>query len=212
MILTILNQTFSTLSYQVGTVSVAASSSFTASQAQIYPLCRDAQLVSDCSNGLAFLFDGVNEYAAQGALVYLNQIASSLSGAVVGFQGAPAPAFEITVGGKDSSGKSQAVRMDQFANLAVNFRNSFKNIAGNATTVVKSGAGTLHSIMINNSTTGGTITIYDNTAGSGVIIATQTLGTTGAPSHLGPLGIEFTTGLTIVTAGSTSNNVTAVYQ
>lgn len=120
---------------------------------------------------------------------------------------------------------SNAQRVDsqsnQFGELAVQFRNKFRNITGNATTVVKSGSGRLHSIMINRNWTGGTVTIYDNTAGSGTVIATLDVGTpsggllsttgTPGPIMLGPMGLEFATGLTVVTSGSSNNNVTILY-
>lgn len=98
---------------------------------------------------------------------------------------------------------------------------SYRNLTGNATTTVKSGAGTLHLITINNNTTGGTITIYDNTAGSGTKIATIQVGSPsgGLLSSSGNPGIGssgvvdtiFSTGLTVVTAGSGNNDVTIFY-
>jgi hypothetical protein len=102
---------------------------------------------------------------------------------------------------------------------------SYRHLTGNATTTIKTGSGRLHSISINNNTTGGTITVYDNTAGSGTTIMAITTGTpTGGllsssgqpgPVLMGPLGINgltFNTGLTVVTAGSTSNDFTVIYQ
>ena len=69
---------------------------------------------------------------------------------------------------------------------------------------------------------GGVITIYDNTAGSGTVIMQLDTGSpsggllssTGlpGPAFMGPLGINFTTGLTVVTSSSTSNDVTIIYQ
>jgi hypothetical protein len=101
----------------------------------------------------------------------------------------------------------------------------YNHITGNATTTVKSGVGRLHSICINNNTTGGLIKVYDNTAGSGTLIMTLTIGTPsggllsssgqGGPIFMGPLGVNgltFTTGLTVVTSGSTSNDITVIYQ
>lgn len=106
-----------------------------------------------------------------------------------------------------------------FAYTAIN---KYKNLSGNVTTVVKSGAGLLRAISINNNTTGGTVTVYDNTAGSGTKIMTLTVGSpsggllsaSGAPGpiNLTALDIRFNTGLTVVTAGSNSNNVTVYYR
>jgi antitoxin component of MazEF toxin-antitoxin module len=122
-----------------------------------------------------------------------------------------------------SSGNRVDLQSNQFGDLSVVGRFKFKNITGNATTVVKSGSGTMRSICINNNSTGGTVTIYDNTAGSGTIIFTFSIGTpsggllssTGSPGPFcasADIDLEFSTGLTIVTAGSTSNNVTAIYK
>lgn len=105
--------------------------------------------------------------------------------------------------------------------LSVQYRNTFARITGNTTSTAKSGAGILHSVLVADNQTGGSVTIYDNTAGSGTVIMQLTVGTaagglSGAsspgPWSTGPLGIEFATGLTIVTAGSTSNDVTVVFK
>lgn len=100
------------------------------------------------------------------------------------------------------------------------FRNKYRNITGNTTVTVKSGGGVIRGISINDNTTGGIVTVYDNTAGSGTKIATFQVATpsggllssSGQPSAVYiTMTAEFTTGLTIVTSGSSSNNVTAYY-
>ena len=99
--------------------------------------------------------------------------------------------------------------------LDVSMRNKYLNVVGNRTDVVKSGPGVLQAIMINNSTTGGVLTIYDDTAASGTKIATITLPTGGVnpvPTAISNLGIEFETGLTVVTTGSIANDFTMIYQ
>jgi hypothetical protein len=100
--------------------------------------------------------------------------------------------------------------------------NNYTNVTGNSTVTAKTGSGLLHAIIIGNNTTAGTVTIYDNTAGSGTEIISLTLGSpTGGllsssgqpgPMYLDTLNVKFLTGLTIVTTGSTSNNVTVIYQ
>lgn len=105
---------------------------------------------------------------------------------------------------------------------SVRFVNNYLRITGNATTVVSSGPGALAAILIGNNTTGGTITVYDNTAASGTVImqlniATPSgglLSTSGQPSPvlIGPFGIEFLTGLTVVTSGSSNNDITILYE
>lgn len=222
MILTIKNQTSNPLSYLAGTVTVTANGNTTVTLAQLYPVCRDSTLINDCLNAIVNVSDGTVDYLGENATLYLNQIASSLGGAVVGYTGAAAPNFQITVGGKDPSSSSQPARMNQFADLSTNFRNTYRNLTGNATTTVKSSSGTLHGICINDNSTGGSIVVYDNTSATGAKIGTFQIGTpsggllstAGTPvsSFLGPLGCEFTTGLTIVTSGSSSNNITIFYQ
>lgn len=100
--------------------------------------------------------------------------------------------------------------------------NQYHNITGNATTTVKASAGLLRGICLNNNTTGGVVTVYDNTAASGTKIMTLQLGTpsggllssSGSPGpvNLPVLDVRFNTGLTIVTSGSTSNNITVYYR
>lgn len=100
------------------------------------------------------------------------------------------------------------------------FRNKYRNITGNTTVTVKSGNGVLRGITINNNNTGGTFTIYDNTAGSGTKIGTIVAGTpsggllstTGLQSPVYTnFTVEFSTGLTIVTSGSSNNDITVCY-
>lgn len=100
------------------------------------------------------------------------------------------------------------------------FRNKFRNITGNTTVTVKSGNGVVRGISINNNNTDGTITVYDNTAASGTKIGTFQTGTpsggllssTGlqGPTYV-PITAEFATGLTVVTSGSSNNDITVYY-
>lgn len=98
---------------------------------------------------------------------------------------------------------------------------SYSNITGNTTSTVKSGAGRLRGILIGDNTTGGSVVVYDNTAGSGTKITTIQIGSPSGgllsssgqpgPVYL-PLNTTFSTGLTVVTSGSSSNNITVVYR
>lgn len=81
-----------------------------------------------------------------------------------------------------------------------------RNITTATTTVVKTGPGVLVSVVLNE-TNAGAITIYDNTAASGTVIATIAASATGG-STFGYL-CQFTTGLTVVTAGA--DDITVVY-
>jgi hypothetical protein len=74
-----------------------------------------------------------------------------------------------------------------------------RNLAGANSVTLKTSPGTLHGVVIN-SNTGTSITLYDNTAASGTKIATIN------PNQVVTLdykGIAFSTGLTVVTVGST---------
>ena len=87
---------------------------------------------------------------------------------------------------------------------------SFVHINTAATTVVKSGAGFLYSICLNSVANGTSVTVYNNTAGSGSIIALPSP-PNGAVSHcLNYQGLQFSTGLTIVT--NTTSSITIVYR
>jgi hypothetical protein len=112
-----------------------------------------------------------------------------------------------------SSGNRVDAQTNAFGELACRSRNKFLNIVGNVTTTVKSGAGVLHNICFNNGANSTVLTIYDNTAASGTKI--------GTPAILGintnvltclHYDLEFSTGLTIVAAGSTANDITVTYQ
>lgn len=84
------------------------------------------------------------------------------------------------------------------------------HIATNTTTVVKSGAGVLHSIVINTKGgVGNTITVYNNTAGSGTILAIID-----STASVGTLlyDLQFSVGLTIVTATGTAPDITVTFQ
>lgn len=88
---------------------------------------------------------------------------------------------------------------------------SFSHITTNTTTTVKSGAGVLRRIVINTKgSTSNTLTIYDNTTGSGTVIGVIDT-VNGASGHF-EYGVNFSTGLTIVTANGTAADVTVIYE
>lgn len=99
---------------------------------------------------------------------------------------------------------------------------SYANITGNATTNVKAGPGALMGILINDNTTGGVVTVYDSNSGSGTKIGTIQIGSpsggllssSGQPGPAGwtALNMKFGTGLTVVTSGSSGNNITIIYR
>lgn len=93
---------------------------------------------------------------------------------------------------------------------------SFLNIAaGQATTTVKSGAGTLYAIILNSAATAtSTMIVYDNTAASGTVIGRPLATTATIPTTVdyGPVGLAFSTGLTIITATANGSDMTVVYK
>jgi hypothetical protein len=81
---------------------------------------------------------------------------------------------------------------------------NYKNITTNTTTLVKRGPGTLHSIVIN-TTAAGTITVYDSLAATGTVIATIAASPVIGSTFL--YDVEFSVGLTIVTAAASNITV-----
>ena len=85
----------------------------------------------------------------------------------------------------------------------------YTNITGQATTTVKSGGGILHTICVNTPAATETITIYDNTAASGTKIGTITVYASTNPCLT--YDVNFTTGLTLVTATASSDLTVSYY-
>lgn len=85
----------------------------------------------------------------------------------------------------------------------------YLNITGQATTTVKSGGGILHTICVNTPAATETITIYDNTAASGTKIGTITVFASTNPCLT--YDVNFTTGLTLVTATASSDLTVSYY-
>jgi hypothetical protein len=90
------------------------------------------------------------------------------------------------------------------------FGYAYKNITTAATTTVKASPGTLGGISVNTSQSGASAVVYDNTAASGTKIGTFALTAAGMLADV-PAGVAFTTGLTIVTSGSTAADITVFY-
>ncbi len=81
---------------------------------------------------------------------------------------------------------------------------NYTNISTQTTTLVKKGPGTLHTIVIN-TTAAAAITIYDSLLGSGTKIATIAASPTIGSTFF--YDVEFSVGLTIVTAGASDITV-----
>lgn len=85
---------------------------------------------------------------------------------------------------------------------------NYSHLAANGTTVLKAGPGVLHTVTINTAGATDTITLYDNTAGSGTKIAT--INSTQETTLV--FNVRFSTGLTVVIAGTTAPDVTISWQ
>lgn len=87
----------------------------------------------------------------------------------------------------------------------------FTNIAGAGTNTLRTGSGRLYGVIVNKAVLSSVTTIYDNTAGSGTIIATITQPATLLQSQfdLDYQGLQFNTGLTVVT--SAADDITIVH-
>lgn len=107
-----------------------------------------------------------------------------------------------------ASGDRVDAQFSQYGEALTSERNLYRRISGATTVTVKSGAGYLRRICINRPTNG-TATVYDNTVGAGTIIALIAYTNGTAPTFL-EYGIDFTTGLTIVTTGA-NTDLTVMY-
>jgi hypothetical protein len=94
--------------------------------------------------------------------------------------------------------------------IAVRSRNNYSNIPGILTKTIKTGRGVLSKIILGTTSGSMTVTIYDNTAASGTSIALLSPIANSACTTV-VFDCEFTTGLTVVSAGLSSGNITVVY-
>jgi hypothetical protein len=193
MNLTIINQTSNALSYLSGLITVAANGSTTVTSQFIYPISRDPGLIADSVAINVILSDGVTQYENQNAVQYLDEIAASLGGAVVGYNGTTAPTYSIMVGAKDPNGNTQPGNVDVNGNLMTNDIINSSIINGNisvGTTAVPARVGS------------------SNLASRKVIIISPTNGTV----YLGASSVSIANGIPIfqnqVVSFSFSSNVT----
>lgn len=99
--------------------------------------------------------------------------------------------------------------------------NSSRYMTGNTTVLVKEGVGSLVGFVAGNCNEFATYTFYNNTTATGTVLLSYT---TGSPSggllstsgmnsggFIGPLDIQFSIGLTVVSTGGSNTALTIVY-
>jgi hypothetical protein len=87
---------------------------------------------------------------------------------------------------------------------------NYTNITTKTTTTAKTGSGVLHGIVINKAGSADTLTVYDNTAGSGTTIGTITV--TSSVNFVFLYDVAFSTGLTVVSGGTTAGDYTVIWR
>ena len=90
----------------------------------------------------------------------------------------------------------------------IGYSASYSNLVANVSSTIKSGAGILHTVVVNTLGTTPTIQIYDNTAASGTKIGLITPTVTGTYDY----DVSFNTGLTVVTTGTGTADITITWQ
>lgn len=109
----------------------------------------------------------------------------------------------------DTYGNVLTKQIDASTGDAVSYGFTPLGITTKTTTLVKTGAGMIGDITINKSGSTDTITVYDALTATGTPLATITSPTVGMKfCEL----YKFTTGLCIVTGGTTAGNYTVSYQ
>ena len=88
----------------------------------------------------------------------------------------------------------------------------YKELAANATTTLKTGPGFLQGVIVNAAGSGWTVQLFDSVSGSGTAIGGGTAAFTVpvAGTNLN-YDCHFTTGLTIVLAGTTPGSITVAW-
>lgn len=222
MVIKGINNTAGTLTYSTGTIN--ANSTVTIAAISLNNFIFDPNVIPDIKSGYLSISDTVTIYDGTAAIDFLNRIYNLNIASATTDSGNPFKIATVynSTNPTFTNGQRADVQSNQFGAINTQFRTTYSRTTGNTTTTAKSGSGTLHGVVIGNNTTGGVATIYDNTAGSGTIIIQLDIGTPSGgllsssgqhgPVFLGPLGIEFATGLTIVTTGSSNNDITLVYK
>jgi len=83
-----------------------------------------------------------------------------------------------------------------------------KELNSNATTVIKTRPGYLQGIQVNNAGSAWTLQVFDNITNSGTAIGGATAFTVPAAGQSLNYDCHFSTGLTIVTSGTTAGSIT----
>lgn len=141
--------------------------------------------------------------------IYVHEV-EGLGAATIPFQSLEVP---VTIQNNNSGGGTANVNIKAYVDII--YRQGYllqqptsAHISSATTSVLKYAGGYLHRITLNNPTNNA-ITIYDNTAASGTVIGIINPGASSTPVTL-DYGLPFSTGLTIVTAGTP--DLTVVYE
>lgn len=163
------------------------------------------------------------KYYYQGAIFYINKVAIHTliptTTILLTALGGQISTGSVNSGGSTTNCGIELIGWGCFQNGGVANNPLYYNYAGAAgveTRTLKGGGGTLHAITVGSpGGNGSSITFYDNTAGSGTIIEKFDLSNTSVIGDhtFGNMGVNFSNGLTYVTAGTLTNaSVTILWE
>lgn len=111
-----------------------------------------------------------------------------------------------------TNGQRADLQANLMGELAVRSRHRTTRITGNTTTVVKSGTGVFAGIAWGQVNGSASVTVYDNTAGSGTVIWDISPGSNALNGTIARMDREVTTGITVVTSGLLTLDITILWQ
>lgn len=111
-----------------------------------------------------------------------------------------------------ASGQRIDAQANAFGELSIRPRNKFTHVTGNTTVTIKNSAGVLAGICFGVVSTQSTIVVYNNTTASGTVFTSIDFGSTINLGFCSQIDAEMSTGITIVTGGNVSNDITVLYQ
>lgn len=150
--------------------------------------------------GVYYLVDGNLLHYEPATTVMLSPITQSNNASVSVVNGTSPASRVVVVGDMSVSRFGKETTRPQTTYIAT----------ASAGTLLKTGAGTLHSVIMGQAVNNASITIYDGTSTGGTILSVLTQGSTSVVPAPVPFGIDFYTGLFVVTTGS-NGQTTFVY-